>query len=484
MLKMFSVPSGGAALTVAFALAVVGCATNPVTGERQLSLISESQEIQMGQEAAGQAAQSLGLVDDAELQSYVQRIGASLAVDSERPDLPWSFRVVDDAVPNAFALPGGFIFVTRGLLNLMDSEAELASVLGHEIGHVTARHSVTQISRAQLAQLGVGLGGILVPELQQFGGLANTGLGLLFLKYGRDAERQADDLGFNYALADNYDVREMADVFAALRRVGEAEGQSPVPSWMATHPYPDERIEAVRERLASLTQPLDNTISRQREYLGHIEGLVYGENPRNGFFRQGVFYHPELRFRFSVPNEWRTQNLPQAVMAISPQQDAVLQLTLAQDADPATASRRFLSQQGVQPGQSTRESINGIPAVISSFQGQTEQGVLQGLVAFFSYDNRTYQMVTYAPASRFSAYDRLFRQVIGTFAPETDPAILNVQPKRLGVVQLEQAMTLAQFNDRYPSAIPLEELAILNQVEGAASTLPAGGWAKRVLPGN
>ena len=437
----------------------------------------------MGQQAAEQAAQSLGLVDDAELQSYVQRIGESLARDSERPELPWTFRVVDDPVPNAFALPGGYIFVTRGLLNLMESEAELASVLGHEIGHVTARHSVTQISRAQLAQLGVGIGGILVPELQQFGGLANTGLGLLFLKYGRDAERQADELGFNYALADNYDVREMADVFASLQRVGEAAGQSPVPSWLATHPYPAERIQAVQERLATLTQPLDGTVTGESQFLAQIDGLVYGENPRNGFFENGVFYHPDLRFRFSVPNEWRTQNLSQAVMAMSPQQDAALQLTLAQGSDPNTAARQFLSQQGIQAGRTSSERVNGIPAVLSYFQAQTEQGVLQGLVAFFSHDGRTYQMITYAPAQRFGAYDQLFRQVIGTFAPLTDQRILAVQPNRMNIVQLSQPMTLADFNQRHPSVVSLDELALLNQVANASSTLPAGP-AKQVVAGN
>jgi predicted Zn-dependent protease len=176
------------------------CAVNPVTGRTQLSLVSEAQEVQLGRQSAAQVAQEIGLVPDSALQTYVQRVGGTLAAASERPNLPWTFRVVDDATPNAFALPGGFIFVTRGMMNMMTSEAELASVLGHEIGHVTAKHQVTMISRAQLAQLGVGLGSVLVPQLQSLGGLANTGLQLLFLRYSRDAERQADYLGFRYAL--------------------------------------------------------------------------------------------------------------------------------------------------------------------------------------------------------------------------------------------------------------------------------------------
>src|SRR5690606_37568779 len=206
--------------------AAAACAINPVTGERQLALISESQEIEMGRQAAEEAAQSIGVVDNQALQDYVHGIGTAMAAQSERPNLPWTFRVVDDPTPNAFALPGGYIFVTRGLLGLINSEAELAGVIGHEIGHVTARHSVTMLSRAQITQLGLGIGSILVPQIAQAAQIASAGLQLLFLRYGRDAERQADDLGFRYALQQNYDVRTMVNVFAQLKRSSEAAGQS------------------------------------------------------------------------------------------------------------------------------------------------------------------------------------------------------------------------------------------------------------------
>jgi predicted Zn-dependent protease len=476
-----SLGRGWAAALLAGLLALGGCARNPVTGERQLVLISESQEIEMGRQAAAEAAQSLGLVRDDALQAYVQRMGAELAAESERPELPWTFRVVDDPTPNAFALPGGFIFVTRGMLSLMDSESELATVLGHEIGHVTARHSVTQISRAQLAQLGLGLGTIFFPQLEPLGGLASSGLGLLFLKYGRDAERQADELGFKYALNEGYDVREMADVFASLQRVGEGEGRSPIPSWLATHPAPAERIEDVEERLASLQASLDSVRLGRAEYLGQIDNLVYGENPRNGFFREGAFYHPELRFRFGVPSGWRTQNTAQAVMLGSPQQDALIQLTLAGQVGAAQAAQRLLGQQGVQTVRSSRQSINGIPAVVSYFQAQTQQGVLRGAVAHLEYGGNTYQLLAYAPAERFPAYDRLFGEVIGSFGPLTDPQLLGVQPNRIDIVRLDRSLSLAEFNRAYPSVIPLEELAVLNQVTDVNATLEAGTLLKRVV---
>ena len=225
------------------------CATNPATGESQLSLISESQEIQMGKQAAQEVRQTLGLVDDGALQAYVQRVGRQLAAASERPDLPWGFHVVDDPTPNAFALPGGFIYITRGMMNLLTSEAELASILGHEIAHVTARHAVNQISKQQLTQLSLGLGGIFFPTVQELSPLIGTGLNLLFLKYSRDDERQADEIGFGYVLEEGYRASEFADVFATLQRAGD-ELASALPSWLSTHPAPEERVETAEARAA------------------------------------------------------------------------------------------------------------------------------------------------------------------------------------------------------------------------------------------
>ena len=463
---------------------VAACATNPVTGKPEISLVSEQQEIQMGQQGAQQVAQQVGLVKDQALQNYLQTIGSGIAAKSERPNLPWTFRAVDDPSPNAFALPGGYVFVTRGLLDLMNNEAELASVLGHEIGHVTARHSVHQMSEQQLAQLALGVGAILSPTVAQLGDVASQGLGLLFLKYSRDDERQADDLGFRYALNQGYDVRYMDDVFRSLQRLGEASKESPLPSWLATHPGEAERIQTIDSKLAQL-QPaqLANTKVNAQQYLQRVNGLVYGADPRNGFFQGNTFYHPDLRFQISLPSGWQGQNLSQAVIAVSPQQDGIIQLTLAQGNSPEAAARAFLSQQGIQAGQASQQTVNGVPAVASTFQAQTEQGVIQGLAAFFTYNGATYQVIGYAPAQRFGAYESAFRQSLGSFAPVTDSRVLNVQPKKLNVVSLPQQMTLAEFAQRNPSTIPLAELAIVNQVEDPNKALPAGTPVKQVTGG-
>ena len=338
-------------LQIAIALiAVGGCATNPVTGKRELALISEKQEVQIGKQAAEEATQQMGLVHDAALQQYVSSIGMVLAKHSERPELPWEFHVIDDPTPNAFALPGGPVFVTRGLVTLMNSEAQLATVVGHEIGHVTARHSVNQMSKQQLAQLGLGLGAVLVPGGDQLAGLASQGLGLLFLKYGRDDEREADELGFRYALNDGYDVREMGKVFLSLQRSSELEGGQKIPDWAATHPAEPERIANVEKRVAALGEHYKPGRVGGPEYLQHVNGLAYGENPRNGFFREGTFYHPEMKFAFTVPANWKTQNGATAVEAINPQQNGAMQLTVAGKGSPEQAAQQFGQQQGLEAG--------------------------------------------------------------------------------------------------------------------------------------
>ncbi len=459
---------------------LAACATNPVTGDRQLVLISESQEISMGREAAAEAEASIGLVDDAELQAYVKNVGTKLAASSERPALPWRFGVVDDPTPNAFALPGGFIYVTRGMMNLMDSEAELASVLGHEIGHVTARHAVSLMSRQQLTQLGLGLGGVLFPEAAAATQALGAGMQLLFLRYGRDAERQADELGFAYAHKHDYNMIEMAEVFGALQRASALEKQSPLPSWLASHPAPAERVEATRARVASLGSAATGRVARA-EYMQQIDGLTFGVDPRNGFFRENVFYHPELRFRMALPSGWQHANLAQAVMSVSRNQDAAVRLSLARDKDPSLAARRFASQQGVVVGSTDRESINGIAALVTPFNVETADGAISGVVAHLEHRDRVYELVSYAAAPRFRQYERAFAGVIGSFASVNDPKILNVQPRRIDVVTLRQGLSLAQFNETYPSSIPLPTLAVVNQLNGPTARLESGAMVKRVV---
>jgi predicted Zn-dependent protease len=465
----------GRVLTLGWACAVA-CATNPATGKRQLMLVSEAQEVAMGRQADAEVGGAYGLYPDPELQSYVEGLGKGLAARSERPALPWTFRVVDDPVVNAFALPGGFIYVTRGILAHFASEAQLAAVLGHEIGHVTARHSADQMSRQQVAMLGLGVGMIVQPELQRFVGAAQAGLGLLFLKFGRDHEREADGLGLRYMLAGGYAPGEMSAVFRMLDRVGS--GGERLPDWLSTHPSPQDRVQRIEAAIPS--PPPDGTVNRDG-YLRRLDGLVFGENPREGFFRGSEFLHPELRFRFVFPQGFKLQNRRDAVVGVGPQQDVAIALTLARGESPAAAAREFLAQQGVASSGPRRTSVGGFEAVECRFEAGDAGSAVRGVAVFLADQGRVFRLLGYSVAASWSGYAREVERSLGSYARLSDRSALDVQPDRLALVRLDSDMSVAQFAERHPGA-KAETLALLNQVP-AGGSLGGGQLAKRIVAG-
>jgi len=467
--------------TAALAVALSTCATNPVTGKKELSFVSESQEISMGREYAGQVAQEMGVYADSSVQTYVSGLGRELAAGTERPKLPWTFTVMDDPQVNAFALPGGYIFITRGIMTHMNSEAELATVVGHEIGHVTARHSVRQMTREQLAQIGLVAGAIASEKIAQNLGVLSQGLGVLFLKYGRDDETQADGLGFRYALNDGYDVRRMVDMFQILQRVTASAGQR-IPEWQSTHPDPGNRIAATEARLAKVTVPLDGKKVRRDEFLKVIDGMVFGDNPRQGFFKGTSFLHPDLAFQLDFPAGWKTANQPSAVVGVSDKQDAQAQLALAGKAAPADALRQFLAQEGITAGRADQSSINGNSAARGTFTAQTQDGnQLAGEVGFVSYGGNTYQLLGITTAAGWRTYGGVFDQFIGSFRRLTDAAALNIKPNRISVARVTRPMTLAEFNRLYPSVIEMDKLALINGLDDGGAELEPGDLVKRVV---
>lgn len=464
-----------AALTAATLFSA--CATNPVTGRRELSLVSESQEVQMGRDASQNDLKRVGEVPSPEAIATVRRIGQSMAAKSERPNLPWEFHVLDDAAVNAFAYPGGFIFVTRGLLTHINSEAELAEVVGHEIGHVTAKHTVAAMSQQQLAQIGLVGASIFSPTVAKYGDLLGSGASLLFLKFGRDDELQADALGFQYSLAQGFDVRESPKVFTMLGRLSAGGGR--IPEWQSTHPDPGNRVQRAEQRLSQTTPAqLANTKVNREPFLRLLNGMMYGENPRNGFFRGTRFLHPDLKFEITFPAGWKTANQPDAVMAVSADNGAQLQLAPGQGT-PAQTIQSFVSQQGITVRQTTPISINGIAAVQATFDAQTQQGTLNGLATALSYNGTTYLLLGLAVPQVASQHSPALDAAMRSFKPLTDAAALNVQPMRVSLVTLDQAMTGSQFVQRFPSAIPAEEVLLINGIEGATS-LAKGTVLKRV----
>jgi predicted Zn-dependent protease len=462
-------------------MVLANCAVNPATGQREVSLVSEAQEIQLGEQTAEAARAAIGVYGDSGLQRYVRGLGERLSEVTERSSLPWTFAVVDDPEVNAFAAPGGKIFVTRGILSYLGSEAELAGVLGHEAGHVTARHTARQITRQQLFGVGLIAGAIFSSTIAQNVGAIQQGLGLLFLSYSRGDESQADELGFRYVRRLNYDPREMANTFATLQRVGELSGGGRVPTWASTHPDPGDRHTKAEQRAAAV--PLDSlqrsTVNRD-QYLRAIDGMVFGINPRQGYFEANHFYHPDLRFRIDFPSGWQYQNQAQAVSAISSANDAIVQLSLGGTQSADALMQQFTRQEGVQTGSVQRVTVNGLPGQTAEFQAQDGQGnTLAGRVMYLTYGGNTYQLLGYTLSAKYGSYAGAMSGAMQSFGQLTDPTALNKQPVHLQVVRLPRAMTIEEFYRQYPSPVRLEIIAAINGVT-AGQTMPAGYMAKRV----
>ena len=465
---------------VLFAIVLIACAVNPVTHKSELSLISEDQEIAMGRQADKDVIATMGLYDDPQAQAYVAALGKKLAAKSERPNLPWTFRVIDDPVVNAFAIPGGFVYVTRGLMTHLDSEAELAAVMGHEIGHVTAKHSVSQMSRAQLAQLGLGIGSVLNPRVGAAAGVLSEGVGLMFLKFGRDDERQADDIGLRYMVNSGYDPRPMPDVFDMLGRVSASQGGGRVPNWLSTHPAPQDRRAWAASKIAALNLDLSRTTLGREPYLAVVDGMTYGQNPRQGYFKGNAFVHPDLRFRIDFPDGWSKVNGADSVSAGNPDQNAIIRLRLVQAATPAEAADLFFREaQGVQANPAVRDDANGLQAVRREFAAPSAQTPVVGVARFVQLDGKVYSIVGFGTEAGWRAQRGAIGRSQGSFQRVTDPSVLGVQPWRIAVVTTTQPLTPEQFAAQYPGPAPAAELALINPLD-ASGRIPAGP-AKRIV---
>ncbi len=462
-----------------------GCAVNPVTGQRELMLMSEQQEIAMGKQSDPAVLAQFGLYEDKTLQNFISEKGQKMAAVSHRPNLPYEFKIVDSPVVNAFALPGGFVYFTRGIMAHFNNEAEFAGVLGHEIGHVTAKHSARQYSNAQLAQVLL-VGGMIASEtFRQFGQQAQQGLGLLFLKFGRDNERESDKLGVEYSTKIGYDAEEMAGFFQTLNRLGEKSGASEIPNFLSTHPNPIDRYNKV-QKLAAQWQAKDPQSSYEvgrNSYLQMVEGLVYGEDPRQGYVDDNVFFHPELKFQYPVPTGWRVQNSPQQVMMAPQDGRALMIFTLSSKKDLQSAANEIVEQFKLTVQESKSTEVNGFPAaaILSQQVSQNQQGQQQTisiLTYLIQYDNLIYVFHGLSSPNDFNNYARTFSNTMTNFRKLTDSKRINVKPERIRVKSVPRNMSLSQalshFNmpkDRH------EELAILNGMS-ISDNLRQGTWIK------
>lgn len=413
-----------------------------------------------------------GVYEDDELDAYVDRVGDKIAAVSEWPSLPWTFRVLDSSAVNAFAIPGGYVYVTRGLLAHMNSEAELAGVLGHEAAHVTGRHAAEQQRRATLANVGLLLGSVVSEDFVTYGlqtGLAQTALSLTLLKYSRGQELESDEKGIGYAVAAGYDPSGIGAFFATLQALERERGGRGVPGWASTHPQIDDRIERSKRWAADAIERsgvrVADLVVNRSGHVEHLDGVVFGDDPRQGFFRDHSFLHPDLRFRIDLPEDWKAVNTRAAVQAVSPGEDALVQLTLPQlDGRSREAYiDDFLDEIGAVVIDRDDRAVNGLWAREAHFTVAADTAEYEVLGIWVGYRDGLYQLLGVSTPSRYDRFRRAFRSSFATFDELRDRQALAVRPARIEVVTPPRAMSLSALLQRFPqvSAEP-DTIALIN----------------------
>ncbi|PTR10150.1 putative Zn-dependent protease [Nitrosospira sp. Nsp5] len=459
-------------------LLFAGCAINPVTGSRNFTLMSEADEMNKGRQAAAEIQKKYDNYDLPALQNYVNTVGQKLAKKSHRPQLEYHFTVVDSPQVNAFALPGGYIYVTRGILAYLNSEAELAAVLGHEIGHVTARHSVRQYSAATAANAAATVGGlvagIFMPQLggqlaQGFQSLLGFTGSALLSGYGRSHELEADRLGAEYLARSGYDPQAMIKVIGVLKNqelfdieVAKQEGREPrrYHGIFATHPDNDTRLQEVVSEANQYIEPA-GTDDRRAEFLRQTDGMVFGDAVNQGVVRGSTFRHKEMGFMLSFPPDWRVRNKPDEVVATSPDGDALMALSLFDTprGSPADFAReRFRLESSDQILSMTN---NGLPVAVVTSTTQNGEPFKAGVIY---HDSKAYLLAgkSDSPAA-FDRYRAVISNAIESFRALTDAERESIKPLEIRTITARKGLSYTELARNSPLGVNAENyLRLLN----------------------
>ena len=461
---------------------IYGCATNPVTGGQDLVLMSEKEEIELGKQVNEETLKQYSLYNDLELQNYVQYVGKKVAAKSHRSNLEYSFTVVDSPEVNAFALPGGYIYITRGLMGYLNSEAELAAVLGHEIGHVTARHAVRQHSATQLTGIGAAIGSIIgeafIPGISSAGGQELVGIaGTAMLSgYGRDHELEADRLGAEYLARSGYDPDAMLEVIGVLKdqelfeiKLAREENRAPriYHGVFSTHPDNDTRLqEVIGPARAIKAASTEATFIGSTEYLQRIDGMVYGENTDQGLIKGRDFYHGDMGFAMRFPQGWVIQNLPDRLLAGSANGTAMMQ-ALVQGKDPRLDPRGFMEQRmgltQVTNGQAL--TVNGLPAYTGTTIVNTDVGKRQVRITVIYLENSAFVfMGRTADPNGLGVYNNAFMETIRSFRPLTnEERDVATRSDRIKILRADETTSFTSLSsstslDKFPE----QQLRLIN----------------------
>lgn len=452
---------------------MTGCAVNPVTGKKEVSLMSVEREKAIGAQSDPAIIAQFGLYEDDRLQQFIRDRGQVMASISHRSELDYEFKILDSEVVNAFAVPGGYVYFTRGIMAHFNNEAQFAGVLGHEIGHIAARHSAQQYTKQVFAQIGFMAGMIVSDKFRSIAGEAMQGMTLLFLKFSREDESESDVLGVYYSSQVGYDAFEMAEFFNTLeRKSGGEEGR--IPEFLSTHPDPGRRYKEVRQLAAEYQEGESGqefSVNRN-SYLDMLDGIVYGPDPRQGYRDGNVFYHPELKFRFPVPDGWQLVNSPVQVEMAPEDGSALMVLRLAEESTIREAAAAIEKNYGLTSVNGGNRTINGLSGYKltadlpqqDAFSGEVTNLGFQAVLV--EYNGNIYSFFGLSEKKDFSSVSRNFDDTMLGFRVLDDPSRINVKPERIRIANVTSSTTFGALMERegIPS-VRQEELAILNGME-------------------
>ena len=468
-------------LLLVAAVVVGACSINPVSNLPEVTLLTVEQEKKIGEEEAKKVEQEMGLLDDAALNSYADALGQRLVKESPRQDIPYQFHVVDMVEPNAFALPGGYVYVTRGLLALVNTEDELAGVVGHEIGHVAARHTVQRISRqgpfALITNLVSGVTGFFVPVVGNIvGGVGNFAQSLVFSPYSRSQESQADEVGQEIAAKAGWDPLGLAVFLDTLGREEALLSDGPrKPSFFDSHPATPDRVKHTTKHAKDLKPASREPISASREaFLARLDGLVVGQRAANGIVQGQTYRHPDLNFFVQFPPSWNVDNTP-VQLASAPKDGgkAVVVRAVAASNDPLDGARALEKASKSSLPNTQRTTVNGLPAA----RTQVGDSRLTADLTWIAYGGMVYQIAGIAETRGFEAVRPVFQTVVQSFRPLTAGERNGIREKRLRLVKAQAGETIEALTARSHSAWKASQVTVANGLK-ASDVLKDGQLVK------
>ena len=456
-----------ATLLTLLAVGAGACSINPVSNLPEVTLLTVEQEKKLGAEEAKKVEQEMGLLDEPALTTYVDTLGQRLAKESPRQDVPYQFHVVDMIEPNAFALPGGYVYVTRGLLALVNTEDELAGVVGHEIGHVAARHTVQRVSRqgpfALITNLVSGVTGFFVPLVGDIvGGVGNFAQSLVFSPYSRGQESEADKVGQEIAAKAGWDPVGLSDFLTTLGREEALLADGPRrPSFFDSHPATPDRVKHTTKHAKNLRQASREPISPSRDaFLAKLDGLVVGQRAANGIVQGQTYRHPDLNFFVQFPATWNVDNTP-VQLASAPKEGgkAVVLRAVAEGNDPLDGARALekASKSSLPKTQTT--TVNGLPAA----RTQVGDSRLKVDLTWIAYRGMIYQIAGIAETRAYESVRPVFQTVVESFRPLSPDERKGIREKRLRLVKAQAGETVEALTARTGSAWKPSQVIVARQ---------------------